>query len=114
MDTHKTTNPRAVLSLILGAAATALIPFLSLLFAPCGWPTALLAGIAAIVTGRRARREIAAAGSGGDGLARAGVVCGWTGIALNTLIMLFKLGLFILMFVLPALAVWQGSRTEEF
>jgi hypothetical protein len=105
-------NSRAVFSMLLGAAVVAVIPFLSLLFAPCGFPTALLVGIAAIVTGGRAQREIIGSGEEGAGQARTGIVCGWVGIGINTVIMLFKLGLFILMFVLPILALAQGSKAQ--
>jgi apolipoprotein N-acyltransferase len=105
-------NSKAVLSAVLGVAAVAVIPFLSLLFAPCGFPTALLVGIAAIVSGRRAHREIAVGGEGGVSLAQTGILCGWIGLGLNTVIMLFKLSLFILMFILPILALLQGSQTQ--
>ena len=40
------------------------------------------------------------------------MVCGWIGIGVNTVIMLFKLGLFFLMFILPILAVMQGSQSQ--
>jgi hypothetical protein len=105
-----TRNSKAVLSVVLGVAAAAAIPFLSLLFAPCGFPTALLVGITAIVTGRRAQTEIAAGGGEGEKLAKTGIACGWIGLGVNSVIMLFKLGLFILMFILPILALMQGSQ----
>jgi len=55
------TNSSARLALILGA--------LSLLLTP-------LAGIAAVIVGRRARAEIARSGEGGEGLAKVGI---WMG-----------------------------------
>src|SRR5262249_9033733 len=42
-----------------------------------------LTGIPAIVLGHRARREMRATGQRGDGLALAGMVLGWVGVALT-------------------------------
>jgi hypothetical protein len=72
----QSTNPKAVLSVVLGIVVIVAIPFLSLLFAPCGFPTALLIGITAIVSGRHAQKEIVKGGGVGEGtaLAKAGII----------------------------------------
>ena len=58
----------------------------------------LVASVLAIVLGRSAEREIARDPSlGGDGLARAGVVLGWIGVAL-VLGALFFFGVLVLLF----------------
>jgi Domain of unknown function (DUF1707)/Domain of unknown function (DUF4190) len=52
----------------------------------CGiavFPTMGLTGIPAIVLGHRARREMRTAGQRGDGLALAGMILGWIGVALT-------------------------------
>jgi hypothetical protein len=48
----------------------------------------LVAGIAAVVLGQQSSKEIAASGGAqsGAGQAKAGVICGWVGIALSGLI----------------------------
>jgi hypothetical protein len=44
-----------------------------------------LTGIPAIVLGHRARREVRASGQRGDGMALAGMILGWAGVALTAL-----------------------------
>lgn len=61
------TNGKAIASLILGICGLVL----------CG-----LFGIAAIVVGGNARREMAGTGQAGHGFALAGVVMGWISVAL--------------------------------
>ncbi len=49
------------------------------------------AGIAAIIVGRRARRQIRQSGEQGDGMARAGVILGYLGVGLTLCILLLLL-----------------------
>lgn len=105
------TNSRAVFSLLAGIAVVTVIPVISFLVAPCGFPLSLAAGISAVVLGRRSMKETNQAGDGLK-LARAGVVCGWVGMVLNTIIMLLKLGMFVIMFVLPAVAILNGVQSK--
>ncbi len=67
------TNTRAIVALVLGIAGLIFLP--------------VLLSIPAIVVGSRARREIDASGGmqGGRGLAVAGIVCGWIGVAFGVL-----------------------------
>jgi hypothetical protein len=67
------TSPNAIVALVLGIIA----------LTGCG-----LAGIPAVVLGYRARREIreSAGQQEGDGLALAGVVLGWIGVALTAVL----------------------------
>lgn len=60
------TNTKAVWSLVLGICGI----FVS------------LAGIAALILGYRAKREIRSTGQPGGDLATAGIVLGWVGVAL--------------------------------
>jgi len=63
------TSGAAIASLVLGIVGLFVIP--------------LITSIAAIFLGRRAQREIAEnPGLSGEGLAKAGVVLGWIGVAL--------------------------------
>jgi hypothetical protein len=68
---QRSTNVLAVVSLVL-----ALVSF-------CALP--VLGAIAAIVTGHLARRQIAATGEEGAGLATAGIVLGWVHLAIALL-----------------------------
>lgn len=82
------TNGYAIASLVL-----------SLVFA-CG-----IGSILAVVFGYRARREIAERGQEGSGMATAGIVIGWIGIAL--------LVLYIVLMVVAAVA-GSGSGYSEY
>ena len=68
-------NTRAIVSLVLGIAGLVFIP--------------VILSIPAVIVGYQARREIDASGGaqGGRGLAIAGIVCGWIGIAFGVLIL---------------------------
>lgn len=65
-------NTMAVVSLIAGIAGLTLIPFVG--------------SIVAVITGHMARRQIAESGEAGGGLATAGLITGWVGVALGVLI----------------------------
>ena len=75
-DTHqpsKPTNSMAIVSLVAAILGMTLFPFFG--------------SIVAVITGPMAKREIAASGGavGGEGLAQAGIILGWVGIALSVL-----------------------------
>ena len=103
------TNTRAIISLICGIATLVVIPVVTLLFAPCGFPLALLSGLTAILTGRRARIELKNSGGQGDSLAKTGLLTAWIGLGLNFLLMLLKLAMFIGLIILPLWAILNGS-----
>jgi hypothetical protein len=105
------TNSKAVFSLFTGIAVVTVIPVISFLIAPCGFPLALIAGISAVTLGRRSLLETGLT-ENGIKMARTGVVCGWVGIALNTVIMLIKLAMFVILFVLPAIAIFNGIQSK--
>ena len=65
-EASRSTNKKAIAALVLG-----LIGLTGVLF---------VAAIVAIVLGMRSRREIAASDQSGLGLAKAGIVLGWTGL----------------------------------
>jgi len=109
---HPSDRPKAILSLVLGILTVTLIPVISLLVAPCGFPLSLISGISAIVIGNQARRITALPGASGAGLARAGVITGWIGLVLNFLIMLLKLAMFFGLILLPILAIWMGTKPK--
>jgi hypothetical protein len=70
------TSGKAIASLVLGIGGFVILP--------------LVLSILAIVLGRSAKREIAERpGLGGGGLATAGIVLGWIGVALVVLAVLF-------------------------
>jgi len=70
------TSGKAIASLVLGIGGFVIFP--------------LVLSILAIVFGRSAKREIAERpGLGGTGLATAGIVLGWIGVALAVLFVLF-------------------------
>ncbi|MEW6649108.1 MAG: DUF4190 domain-containing protein [Chloroflexota bacterium] len=87
--TYKT-NPMAIASLVLSTGGFSFLP--------------LIGSIAGIVTGAIARREIAAKPDvyDGEGLAKAGIILGWIGVALPFLILLLGL-----LFFIPASFVLQ-------
>lgn len=62
------TNGKAIASLVLGIVGVTGVPF--------------VASVIAIVLGHIARREIAARGEEGRGLATAGIILGWVGAIL--------------------------------
>jgi hypothetical protein len=72
---HQGTNGMAIAALVCGVGQFA-IPF---------------AGIAAIILGHKARRQIRRTGEQGEGMARAGAALGWIGIALTAVALLFAL-----------------------
>ena len=88
----------AVVSLIAGILGLTLFP--------------TIGSIVALITGSMAKREIAQSGDtlGGDGLARAGIILGWIGIALTVF------GLCVAGFVigLPLCLTFFGIAAEEF
>lgn len=75
------TNQKALWSMIVG--------IVSLVF--CG----IVLGIVAIVLGSTARKEIAASGGmqTGEGMAKAGVILGWVGIALTVVVLIAIAGI---------------------
>jgi hypothetical protein len=79
------TNGKAIASLVLGIVGLTGLPF--------------VCSILAVVFGRGARREIAASGEGGEGLATAGIVLGWVGILLVLLVVLLVGAIFSINFV---------------
>jgi hypothetical protein len=109
LPAQRASSPRAALSLVLGIASVTLIPVLTALVAPCGFPLAMLSGISAVALGRKSKRE----NQGSAGLATGGIVTGWVGIAANTLIMLVKLAMFVVIWLLPLLALWFGVKPHS-
>jgi hypothetical protein len=103
-------NKISIFSLVLGVLTACVVPILTLIVAPCGFPTALVFGIAAILTGSRARKEIAVNGEAGVGMANTGIVIGGIGLVINTFAMLLKLGMFVGIIVLPILAILHGNQ----
>jgi uncharacterized membrane protein len=72
------TSGKAIASLVLGIGGFVILP--------------LVLSILAIVLGRSAKREIAERpGLGGGGLATAGIVLGWIGVALTVVAVLLVL-----------------------
>lgn len=69
------TNGKAVASLVCGIGGLVLLP--------------LVLSILALVFGYQARREIEERGESGSGLATAGIVLGWVGIAVFVIGILF-------------------------
>ena len=70
------TSGKAIASLVLGIGGFVILP--------------LVLSILAIVFGRSAKREIAERpGLGGAGLATAGIVLGWIGVAMTVIAVLF-------------------------
>lgn len=79
-------NPKALWSLVIGILAVPLGCYACL-----GW-----SGVAAIILGGRAKREIAASGGRqtGAGQAQAGVVLGWVGVVLGTVVLVLNVWLY--------------------
>ena len=75
-------NTMAIVSLISGIAGLFFIP--------------LIGSIVAVVTGHIARKQIAQTGEEGAGLATAGVVTGWVGIAVWGLLIVAWIGLMVI------------------
>ena len=71
----KSTNGKAIGSVILGVIGVTGVPF--------------MASIVAIILGHMARHEIAETGQDGKGLATTGVVLGWIGVTLAVLAVAF-------------------------
>ena len=109
---QKVANPSAYLSLVLGLATLIIIPFISLLIAPCGFPLSLLCGILAINLGGKVKRQALLAGAEGNKMAAAGIWTGWIGIAVNTVVMLIKLAMFVLMILIPLLVIIHTGKTR--
>lgn len=78
-------SSKALWSMIIGIVSVPLACYACL-----GW-----IGIAAIVMGNQARKEIAASGGmqTGEGQAKAGVILGWIGVALGTIVLIANIGL---------------------
>jgi uncharacterized protein YqhQ len=74
----------ALVSLIAGILGLTLFPFLG--------------SIVAVITGNIGRKEIAASAGAetGDGMAKAGVIMGWIGVALGVVGICFACALFVL------------------
>jgi hypothetical protein len=112
ITTREKTNPNAILSLVLGIVTLAVIPFLSLLVAPCGFPLSLVTGISAIILGGKGKKETGLIGYKKNGLASAGILTGWLGIAINTVVMLIKLAMFVVIFGIPFLAIIYAGKAR--
>jgi hypothetical protein len=93
------TNDKALISLIAGILGLTLLP--------------LIGSIVAVVTGGMARREIrdSAGAYGGEGMATAGLVLGWIGIALSGIGLCVFGVLIALPFCLGLLAVTSDLNT---
>ena len=79
------TNGNSITALVLGICGLVVFPPI---------------GILAVIFGNRARREIASRAEEGSGLATAGVILGWIGIALTALFVLA-----VVFFVVAVVAV---------
>jgi hypothetical protein len=107
---QKIASPNAYLSLVFGLATLVVIPFISLLIAPCGFPLSLLSGILAISLGGKVKREAALAGNESSKMATAGIWTGWIGMAVNTVLMLIKLAMFVVIIIIPLLLIIHGGN----
>lgn len=81
VDKEKSTNGKAIGSVVLGVVGVTGVPF--------------VAAIVAIVLGHMARQEIAVSGQEGKGLATTGIVLGWIGLTLALLAIMFFSVLFV-------------------
>jgi hypothetical protein len=73
--TEQGTNGKAIASVILGVIGVTGVPF--------------MASIVALILGYMARGEIAETGQEGRGLATAGIILGWVGVAVFVLALAF-------------------------
>jgi hypothetical protein len=106
-----TASGRATFSFICGVAVVTAIPIISFLVAPCGFPLSLATGITAVILGRRSLKAPEASEKSLK-LAHSGVLCGWIGLGLNTCIMLIKLAMFVILIILPLIAIWNGAHSK--
>ena len=76
-------NSKALWSMVIGIVSVPLACYACL-----GW-----VGIAAIIMGNNAKKEIAASGGmqTGEGQAKAGVILGWVGVVLGTLVLILNI-----------------------
>lgn len=93
------TNNKALISLIAGILGLTLLP--------------LIGSIVAVITGGMARREIrdSAGADGGGGMATAGLVLGWIGIALSGIGLCVFGALFAIPFCLAIIAGTSDFNT---
>jgi hypothetical protein len=91
------TSSMAIVSLIAGILGLTIIPFIG--------------SIVALITGSMAKKEIRASRGalGGEGLAKAGVILGWIGIALT----IIGLCVFAVIVLIPFLLVVLGLSTQN-
>lgn len=82
------TNNLAVISMVLGIAGLTVIP--------------LVGSIVAVILGRSARNQMAQSGEGGQGMATAGIVTGWVGIALAGIAVVAFVGFFLFAMAMAA------------
>jgi hypothetical protein len=90
---------------------------ISLVAGILGWtfiPT--LASIVAVITGHMAKREIRESGGqlGGDGLATAGLILGYTMLAVSLVGICIALFIFLLFPLIFGVALWQSSALPFF
>ncbi|MCV2393064.1 DUF4190 domain-containing protein [Actinotalea sp. M2MS4P-6] len=71
------TNTMAIVALVAGIAGLSVVPFIG--------------SIVAVIVGPMARKQIALSGEQGDGLAKAGLILGWVGIAITVVVMVFAI-----------------------
>ena len=84
------TNTMAVIALIAGIAGLTVVPFLG--------------SIVAVITGPMARKQIRETGENGDGMAVAGLITGWIGVAVGLLLLIFAV-------IVPLLFIASVSTT---
>lgn len=85
-----TTNTMAVVSMVAGIAGLTVVFFIG--------------SIVAVITGHMARKQIAERGEGGSGMATAGLVMGYIGIALGVLAIIAAI-------LIPLMIVASSSTT---